>query len=818
MTPRSTLLAALLATTALAQTAAVDGADFSRGTTLLPGSAAWADEATSLVYNPAGLGRAGRLNAWYLHERSNARGQDNDGLWLATGLGDLVGLGVGFEWLRPVLGPARAKTALGFSVGPEVLSAGLTVNWFFGAPVQSLVSADVGLQSRPLRWLALGAFVRNVNTPGGLPREWTVAVGLRPFGERLTLGVDWVAPELQPLAQSRLQYTLQATPVRGVRVLAGVSHAFAAGSPLFLHAGLGLDLENFGYTQGVAYAEGQLNWQFAARASLDKHGTVVPRKKLAVLSLGDLGGAPTATLGSLLGLEGENKYLRLLRFLDRAAKDPELAGLVLKVEDSGLGLSRADEVREAIVKLRAAGKKVYAYVLSAGDAEYLMISACDGVYAAPEAMLLVDGLRSTVTFFGGAAKKYGIDVDVARVGEFKTFPEQFTREEMSPAQRETLEAWLDGATRHVASRVKAGRGLEPAQWQAAVDEGLKPPRRAVALRQLDGLFTPQQFDEFLREQLPDARLARGYKPFDERDERWGPRKAIAIVPVLGTITGGKNDVSPLSGPNAGAESFISSLAEAAEDPRVAAIVVRVDSGGGDALASDLMYRAVLEAKKKKPVVASMGDVAASGGYYAAMGAEEIFASPTTLTGSIGVFYAKPALRRLAEDFGVTQVAIDRGALAGLTDTFDPWTEPQRAAAQRWIDDFYDGFITEVAASRKLDKARVDEVARGRVWSGEDARARGLVDHLGGLMDAIAAAKQKAGVGDDVELELYQASSGLLSGLFGSVAPSALLELPAPGAATVPPGLQALARQLGPLSWLIERPRLQARLEYAVEIR
>jgi protease-4 len=818
MTPRFTLLGALVAAAAFAQTAAIGGTDLSRGTTLLPGSSAWSDEATSLVYNPAGLGRAGSLNAWFVHERSNVRRMDNDGLWLASGVAGLVGLGVGFEWLRTDGDVDRAKTAVGLSVGPQLLSAGLAVNWFFGGPVQSLVSADVGLQSRPLRWFALAGTVRNLNTPGGLSREWTVGVGLRPLGERLTLGVDWVVPEARALGESRLQYTLAATPVRGLRLLAGASHAFTPGASLYLHAGIGVDLEHFGYTQGVAYADGRLNWQFAARASLDKHGSVLPERKLAVVSLADVGTDGGLTLGSLLGVTEEDKYLRLLRFLERAARDPELAGVVLKVEGSGLGLSRSDEVREAISRLRAAGKKVYAYILSAGDAEYLMVSSCDAIFAAPEAMLILDGLRSTVTFFGGAAKKLGIDVDVARVGPYKTFADQFTRQDLSPEHRETLEAWLDDATAHVAAQVQRGRGLEPAAFQAALDEGLKPPRRAVELRQVDALLTPQQLDEHLREQLPGVRVARGYRPFDERDERWGQRPAIAIVPVLGNITGGKNGSTPLVGQSAGAESFIRALAEAAEDSRVKAIVVRVDSGGGDALASELMYRAVLEAKKKKPVVASMGDVAASGGYYAAMGADEIYASPTTLTGSIGVFYAKPALRRLAEDYGVYQVAIDRGALAGITDLFDPWTEPQREAAQKWIDDFYDSFISEVAASRKLDKARVDAVARGRVWSGRAAQAHGLVDHLGGLLDAVAAAKRRAGVGDDVELVIAQAPSGLLPSLLGAVAPEAVLAHPAPGATPLPPALEALARQLGPVGWLLGPPRVQARLEAAVEIR
>ncbi len=818
------LVAVLFSSLSLAQTSAVGGVDLSRGTTLLPGSSAWTDEATSLVYNPAGLGRVGRFNAWYLHERSNVRIQDNDGVWLASSLGDVVGLGVGFEWLRPGpgLGAERAKSALGFSVGPQQFSAGATINWFFGGDVQALTSLDVGLQSRPLRWLSLGAFVRNLNTPSSftttLGREWTVGVGLRPFGERLTVGIDWVVPEARGVAGSALQYTVQAKVVKGLRLMAGFSHTLNLRDPVYVQAGVGIDLDNVGYTQGVAFANGQFNWQFSGRFSADKVDSIVPAKKIAVVSLADLGGSSGLTLGSLLGLEGEDRYLRFLRFLERAAKDPELEGLVLKVEGAGLGLARADEVRSAIVKLRAAGKKVFAYVLSVGDPEYLLISACDGIYAAPESMIMVDGLRTSVTFFGGTAKRFGIDVDVARVGAYKNFPDQFTRVDMSDAQRETIDAYLDTNAKIIAARVQESRGLEPAAWQAAVDEGLKPPKRAVALKQLDGVMTPQQFDEFIGEQLPGVKVARGYRPFDTRDERWGTQRSIAVIPVLGNIGGGKNGSNPITGQNAGAESFIEAVSAAAEDPSVAAIVVRVDSGGGDGMASDLMYRAVLEAKKKKPVIASMGDVAASGGYYVAMGADHIVASPTTLTGSIGVFYAKPAIKRLAEEFGANQVSLSRGKLSGLTDSYEPWNDEQRVAAQKWIDDFYDSFITEVAASRKLSKEAVDLVARGRVWSGEDAKQRGLVDQLGGLMDAIAVARERSGAKDELALSIYQASGGVLSSVLGATAPQSLLETALPTTPALPPGLQSLAEQLGGAAWLLEKPGVQARLEYSVEIR
>jgi protease-4 len=298
------------------------------------------------------------------------------------------------------------------------------------------------------------------------------------------------------------------------------------------------------------------------------------------------------------------------------------------------------------------------------------------------------------------------------------------------------------------------------------------------------------------------------------------RPAIAIIPVLGNITGGRNTPSPFGGDFiAGAQSFIEALNGAVEDPMVKAIVLRVDSGGGDGLASDLMYRAVLKAKKRKPVIASMGDTAASGGYYVAMGAEEIFASPTTLTGSIGVFFMKPAVKQLAEDWGINQVSLSRGKLAGITDLYEPWTDEQRVVAQKWVDDFYDSFITEVASSRKLAKDAVNEVAQGRVWSGETAKEKGLVDHLGGIMDAVAAPKVRGGLsGDDFDLVIASSDGSMLSAAIGAAVPQSLLDKEVTIPSPLPPFVQDLARRLGPASWLVTDPTVQARLEYLVEIR
>lgn len=819
------VLVGLLSSTVFAQTAVVSTNDLSRGTTLLPNSVAFSDEATSLVYNPAGLGRVGLLNAVLMHEHSNTRSMQNTGLWLGSSLNGLFGVGVGFEWLRPGVGLQRAKSTLGFSVGPKSLSFGTSVNWFSGGLARDIVSADLGVQSMPVRWLSFGALVRNVNTPvtalTAFNREYSVGLGLRPLGERVSLGVDWLINERLPPDLSRLQYTLRVEPVRGLQVLGGFSHAFVAGAQAFGHVGLTVDFEHFGYTQAVAFTESQANFQFVGRFSIDSYGSIVPAKTIAVVSLGDIGGNPGLSLGSLLGLASEDRYLNFLRFLDRAADDGQLAAVVLKVEGSSVGFARADEVRSAILKLRAAGKKVVAYALSMGDAEYVMASACDAVYAAPQAMLMVDGLRSSTVFFGGFAKLLGITVDVARVGAYKNFPDQFTRHDMSDEQKEAVNAYLDSTQKMVVSGVTAARKLSAEHWQAFIEEGLKPARRVKQLGVIDDVLTVPQFDEVVKNLVPGARVDSSYRPFDTHERRWGRRREIAVVPVLGSISGARNQSSPIGiGATAGAQSFIEAITQAADDENVAAIVLRIDSGGGDGLASDLMYRAVLEAKKKKPVVASMGDVAGSGGYYVAMGADEIWASPTTLTGSIGVFFAKPSVRTLANELGIFQESVTRGRLAGITDLFDPWSEEQRVAAQGWVDDFYDTFITEVAASRKLDKARVDEVARGRVWSGEDAQAKGLVDHLGGLMNAIASAKTKAGLSAsdrDVAISFYRGKDTMLGGLVSATMPTVLLEAPLPSM-KLPLGLDALLERLGPDAWLLGNPGVQARMEYSIELR
>jgi protease-4 len=820
----------LLPGLALAQTGLiVQPASPPRGVTLPPTSAALVDEATALAVNPAGLRFVGPGQLFYLHERNLVRDQVGDGLYLGSTL--LGGLGAGFslEWMRGRGLPDYRKTSFGLALGSRKLSLGVGYHHLSSrdASLDRLSGFDLGLTVRPTRFLSVAAVVKDVNAPVEgpftLPRRYNLAVGVRPFGERVTLGADYLASE-GAWDEGRLTYTLQAAVVPGFGLGAGLSHGLGSDRSLALQFAATLDSSRFGVTYAGGGAEGGgLDHVVAVRLSSQKYPALrLGGGTVAMLDLDDELRERGGTL-ALLGFSEPDPYLRLTRWMDDATKDPRLKGVVLKISGMpGVSWGKAEELHQAVLRMRAAGKRVLAILYSVDDLEYFVGSAADEVYALPSSLLLVNGLSARVISLGGTMEKLGVTWDVSRVGEYKTAPEQLSRRDMSPAQRETIEAYLDSQTAHDVAAVTKARRITPERFQEAWSTGMLTARKAQELGLVDGVLLPEELDDKLKKLVPGAAYDPTYSPRDERERRWTGRRRIAVVPVLGSIAGGKSRNSPLGGEAiAGAETVALALERAQRDPSVAAIVVRVDSGGGDVLASELMYRAVLEAKKHKPVIASMGDVAASGGYYTAMGADEIWASPTTLTGSIGVFFFKPALRGLLGDkLGVNQETISRGPMADVLDSWRPWTEAERKAVQTWVDSAYDDFITQVSVERKLDKAKVDAVARGRVWAGSAAKERGLVDSLGGLMDAVEAARKRAAVpsGEELDLVVMGEARGLFSSMGGEpgVDGGALPELKLEPA--LPPGVQALVREAGlDEPWVLE-PGLKAVQPYTLTVR
>jgi protease-4 len=452
---------------------------------------------------------------------------------------------------------------------------------------------------------------------------------------------------------------------------------------------------------------------------------------------------------------------------------------------------------------------VVSIIFSADDPEYFAAAASDKVWVVPQSMLLINGLTASVTFLGQAMDKLGVKWDVARVGKYKNAPDQLTRADMSAEQREVINAYLDTESNHLVKSIAQMRNIPPDQVSSAQKIGLITPKQAVELGLVDDIVKPSELEGKLKEFVLGGEISGEYQLEGTQRGSWGSPPVIAVVPIVGTISSGRSRSDPVGVSEvAGVETVVDNLQEVASDPSVKAIILRVDSGGGDALASDLMYRAVQEAAKKKPVIASMGNLAASGGYYAAMGAQKIYADSTTLTGSIGVFILKPAVGPLARKLGINNETIKRGNLSNLFSAFDPWTPEEQAAAQKWVDAFYDDFLTVVADARKLPKEQVDQIARGHVWSGEAAKDLKLVDELGTMFDAIDEARREAGLPEDGNWKIRMMGEAPALGV--ATPPFLSTALPEP--------LRRTIEELGIPSMTLLEPGLKAQQPFEIRIK
>ena len=453
----------------------------------------------------------------------------------------------------------------------------------------------------------------------------------------------------------------------------------------------------------------------------------------------------------------------LVESIDRAGRDAKVDALVLRVgflPDAGWG--KVQELRDAVGRFRKSGKPAYAHLEFAGNKEYYLATACSKVYAVPNAILDVSGLRSETTFFAGTLEKLGVEAQFEGVGKYKNAPNQFTETGFTEPHREQMEALLDSVYGEYARGIGAARGKSAEEVQAVVDNGPYDGQTALAAGLVDELLYADQ----LRERLKDAESVspgRYAKAASGRGFGFDRRPRIALVYAVGEITSGESQGGPFGGQVAGSDTVAAALKQAREDDSIRAIVLRVDSPGGSGVASDVIWREAVLARDAKPLVVSMGDLAASGGYYIAMPAHAIVAQPGTITGSIGVFGGKLTLRGLYDKLGITKEILLRGRNADLFSEYRPWDEEDRAKFRGLMESFYREFVTKAADGRKKSYEDVDAVAQGRVWTGAEALHHGLVDKLGGLDVAVAEAKQRAKIdaGDEVALVIVPERKGLL---------------------------------------------------------
>ncbi|HEY9909979.1 MAG TPA: signal peptide peptidase SppA [Thermosynechococcaceae cyanobacterium] len=472
---------------------------------------------------------------------------------------------------------------------------------------------------------------------------------------------------------------------------------------------------------------------------------------------------------------GENITLReTLDAINQAAKDNRILGIYLfgNVEGVGsTGYANLKEVREALQRFKAAGKKIIAYDVNWREREYYLGSVADTIVLHPLGGFELNGLSSESAFYAGALQKFGVGIQVTRVGKYKSAVEPFLLDKRSQENREQTESLLRDLWSELLTASGKDRNLSVQQLQAAADnQGLLSPKEALDQKLVTKLAYQDEVIADLKKLTSSDADDKTFRQIslksyaeiaeDKLAER-SSKNQVAIVYAEGEIVNGQGGSDEVGG-----DRLARQLRQLRQNDDVKAVVLRVNSPGGSAIASDVIQREVILTRKAKPVIVSMGSVAASGGYWIATYGDRIFAEPNTITGSIGVFGLLPNVQTLANNNGITWDVVKTGRFADTQTLSRPKNSQELALIQKSVDQIYDQFLSKVAESRKLERSKVAEIAQGRVWSGQKAKELGLVDELGGLDSAVQEAAKRAKLGDDWKLEEYPKTRSFEERLWG----------------------------------------------------
>jgi protease-4 len=794
-------------------------------------------DARALVLNPGGLqlldGRSLVLAVDVVDEDAAAAAGQGVGLYYAgtTGGGLLprFGYGVGVEALRPPRGqldpdpgtPTRLSFGMSVPFGRSG-GIGMTAHRFAGeALARGRWTSDLGVAYRFGNHAALGMVARDLSAPDigvvEVQRRYELELTARPLGtDRLELGFGGRIGErrgdldgwgrlssrvargvfVHAAAETRELVVLETTGAgtreiedRVLTVSAGVEISFGALGAALWGSGR-LDERGDRHVLGGTAI---VRWSAKPQPAVQGHGQRIERIELT----GGIG--PREVTATVLRLRA-------------IARDPAVRGVVLALDGVAAGWASMQELREEVKAVSRSGTKVFAYIVAASARDYYLASAADKIYLDPAGGVRLIGFAGTTLYFKGAFDKLGVAAQFEKIAEYKSAPEQYTEiAPTEPALRMRNELY-DSLWESFLVGIAEGRRLDRKTVEELVDGG---PYTAGQLerdhRLVDAVATPERVAELIAIEL--GGLAPVAEAPVEKDDRW-KRPAIALIYADGDIVDGKSMTIPFLGRKlVGSETISSLIAAARESPEVGAIVIRIDSPGGSALASEVMSREVFKTRGRKPIICSMGDVAASGGYFLAAGCDVIFAEPMTITGSIGIFYGKFDLSGLMDKLGVTSETFRRGRRADMESMYRPYTEEERIVLHDRLTYFYGRFTDAVARGRGMTQTKVDEIGRGHVWSGTQAKGIGLVDRLGGVADAITLAKERMGLGPDDKVRviaLPRPSGGLLSwlGLAGARAREPSLGLgDLPAAKALLDGI--------PASILVDPDAAQARLPYDI---
>ena len=465
--------------------------------------------------------------------------------------------------------------------------------------------------------------------------------------------------------------------------------------------------------------------------------------------------------GGVIGqfFEGQPTVRSLVDALRKAKVDDRITSVVIRPTGTAALWGKVEEVRDAILDFKSSRKPIIAYMEFGGEQEYFLATACDKVFLMPASSLDLTGLASYELFLRGMLDKVGAYPDALHVGDYKTASNIYTEHTYTPAHREMATSLNTDLYEQLVRGLADGRHKSEAEVRTLIDHGPFLPEDALRAGLVDDVAYEDELDD--KVQLTTS----GEVHFLEQSEYRNISttslgldrgQRIAVIYAVGLISSGQSSYDSPQGQVTGSDTLIDYLRKARADRSIKAIVLRIDSPGGSAIASDVIWREVMLTRNIKPVIASMSDVAASGGYYIAMSAHAIVAQPATLTGSIGVVMVKFAIDGTLKKLGLNMEHVQQGRYADLYSPVRPFTPEEKAKVEEQMQATYDGFVEKAAAGRNTTPEKIDAIGQGRVWTGRQAKALGLVDELGGLDRAVAIAKERAKIpqGAGVELVVY----------------------------------------------------------------
>jgi protease-4 len=489
---------------------------------------------------------------------------------------------------------------------------------------------------------------------------------------------------------------------------------------------------------------------FAALRFREKPPQIADNSVLVLRLEGEIPEKPPVELPSFLsGDRAPVTVSSVWMSLKKAAADSHIKAVALEPEGLSAGWAKLEELRLDIEQFRKSGKPVFAYLRTPSAREYYLATAADRVYLGPADQMYLKGLRAEMMFFKKSLDKLGVEIEVEHVGKYKDFGDMFTRSDMSPETREVMSSVVDDLYGNLVDRIAAGRKKSPEEVRAIIDRGPFTASQALNAGLVDELRFPDQMWGELKDRLKSGELVKvgldKYTKVPLDAVGLEGKSRIALVIGEGDIVRGSASDDGTAENGLTSYGFVKILRQVGSDSLIKAVIVRIDSPGGEVVASDEMWREMNLLSKKKPTVISMSDAAASGGYYMAMTGDPIVAYPGTLTGSIGVVFGKPNLHGLYDKLGVTKDAIQRGTHAGIDSDYKALTPDERQMLRAGIDESYKDFVTKVADSRHRKFDQIEPLAQGRVWMGDQAKAKGLVDEVGGLDTAVDLVKKKANI-------------------------------------------------------------------------